>query len=169
MGEMLERCDVDGRPLGPVARERAHGDPTIIHLTVHLHVFHPDGRLLLQKRSAHKDLYPGVWDTAVGGHVGAGENVLAALRREAGEELGIEAGDAIPLYRYLHANTHESEYVHTWRLVCGGPFHTPPQEIEAVRFHTAGEIEAHLGDGTFTPNFEAEYRRLMAAGQGAGP
>ena len=160
MAEMLERCDAAGSPLGAVSRERAHGDPTVIHLVVHLHVFHPDGRLLLQKRSLAKDLYPGVWDTAVGGHVGAGEDVRAALQREAREELGIDASGAVALHSYLHANPHESEYVHTWRLVSEGPFEPNRLEIQEVRFHTAQEIQGHLGDGTYTPNFEAEWARI---------
>jgi isopentenyldiphosphate isomerase len=72
--EMLERCDAAGRPLGPVRRQSCHGDPSIIHLVVHLHLFDGAGGLFLQKRSSRKDLYPGRWDTAVGGHVHAGES-----------------------------------------------------------------------------------------------
>ncbi len=158
--ELLARCDDRGRPMGPVSRHRCHGDPSIIHLTVHLHVFDGAGRLFLQKRSQAKDLYPGSWDTAVGGHVKAGEGVRQALLREAHEELGIDAGAAHPLHEYLHTNRHESEYVHAWGIVSKGPFSLDPLEVEAGRFHTASQIEAHLGDGTFTPNFEDEYARL---------
>lgn len=158
--EILERCDPKGRPLGPVSRAQCHGDPSLIHLTVHLHVFDGAGRLYLQRRSRTKDLYPGCWDTAVGGHVQAGESVRQALMREAREELGIDASIARPMYEYLHTNHHESEYVHTWGMVWAGPLALDPVEIDEGRFHTRSEIEGHLADGTFTPNFEDEYRRL---------
>lgn len=162
--ELLERCDECGRPLGPVERSRCHGDPSLVHLTVHLHVVDGRGGLYLQKRSMLKDLYPGRWDTAVGGHAGAGEEPRSALLREAREELGIDASAAEPLYEYLHSNAHESEYVHTFGIVLPGPFRLHPDEIAGGRFHSRAEIEAGLGTGLFTPNFEHEYARLGASG-----
>jgi 8-oxo-dGTP diphosphatase len=46
-----------------------------------------DGRLFLQRRSAHRRLFPDTWDI-VGGHLEPGETVEAALRREVAEETG---------------------------------------------------------------------------------
>ena len=40
-----------------------------------------EGQLFLQKRSLHKDIQPGKWDTSVGGHVDLGE-VLIVPERE---------------------------------------------------------------------------------------
>ena len=163
-GEILQSCDLQGRPLGPVSRELCHGDPAIVHLVVHLHVFDPEGRLLLQRRSAHKDLYPGRWDTAVGGHVAAGESVRQALKREALEELGLDATAAKPVHDYLHRNEHESEYVHAFRMLSSGPFLANPEEIDEVQFFPGVRIETLLGSSLFTPNFEAEYALLRASG-----
>ena len=171
-GEMLERCDARGRPLGPVPRERCHGDPSIIHLVVHLHVVDAAGRLLLQRRGATKDLYPGRWDTAVGGHVGAGETPAHALLREAREELGIDARAAVPIHSYLHSNEHEAEFVHAFRLASDGPFAANPAEVDEVRFFSAPEIRGLLGTGELTPNLEAEWARLTesgALGSGGSP
>ncbi len=162
--ELLARCDAQGRPMGSVPRELCHGNPALIHLTVHLHVTDGRGRLYLQKRSASKDLYPGRWDTAVGGHVGAGEEPRAALLREAREELDIDAQAARALYRYLHSNSHESEYVHTFGLRLAGPFRHDPEEVEEGGFFSRAQIEAWIGTGTLTPNFEDEYARLGASG-----
>jgi isopentenyldiphosphate isomerase len=167
--ELLERCDASGCPLGPVPREICHGNPAMIHMVVHLHVFDEQARLLLQKRSAAKELYPGRWDTAVGGHVGAGEGVLAALLREAREELDLDAAAAKLLYTYLHANAHESEYVHTFVLTSSGPFRPHPEEIDEVRSFSVAEMEAMLGRGTLTPNFEDELARLAASGAFLAP
>lgn len=47
-----------------------------------------DGKLLLGRRSANKQSYPGVWDI-IGGHFEPGEHNAQALVRELEEELGV--------------------------------------------------------------------------------
>ncbi len=47
-------------------------------------------RVLLQKRAAHKKLWPNLWDITAGGHVLAGELGYQGVIRETKEELGVE-------------------------------------------------------------------------------
>ncbi len=158
--EWFPLVDQQGRIIGTAPRHQVHGNPTLIHPVVHLHIFSHQGALYLQKRAANKDLYPGCWDTAVGGHVRAGETIEQALRREAEEELGITLQRYQPLFRYLHRNPRETELVHGFLLIDDGPFFPAPDEIEEGRFWTIVEIEALLGKGIFTPNFEQEFALL---------
>lgn len=53
-------------------------------------------RVLLGKRSATRDRFPGVWDI-FGGHIEPGETARQALLRELREELGIEVSQAEPV------------------------------------------------------------------------
>ena len=81
--------DAAGNVVGKATRGECHGGSMLLHPVVHLHVFNSRGELYLQKRPAWKDIQPGRWDTAVGGHVDYGETIAEALRREVREELGI--------------------------------------------------------------------------------
>ena len=87
--ELFPLVDEDGNVIGKALRSECHSGSKLLHPVVHLHVFDNEGRLFLQQRSMSKDIQPGKWDTAVGGHVDFGETVGEALSREAGEELGL--------------------------------------------------------------------------------
>lgn len=166
--EMFQLVDRNGRPNGEAPREECHGNPRLIHLVVHLHLFDPLGRLYLQKRSMSKDTNPGLWDTSVGGHVGAGESVMAALVREAREELGIDAAEASFLYSYLSEGDFESEFAECFMLESSQPVHPDPLEIEEGRHFTMDEVRGMIGSGVLTPLFENEWPRLLAV-RGARP
>lgn len=58
---------------------------------VHLNAWTPDGRLWVARRALSKSTDPGMWDTLVGGLVGSGEPLDAALLRECEEEAGLSA------------------------------------------------------------------------------
>jgi isopentenyldiphosphate isomerase len=160
---MFQLVDRAGRPVGAASRSLCHGTPALLHLVVHLHVLDRSGRLYLQRRSLSKDTNPGRWDTSVGGHVMAGEPVEEALRREAREELGIDAAEARPLYSYLFSGSFESEYARCFSLLHEGPFDPDPAEIIEGRFFAMVEIDRWLGSGLLTPMFEHEYPMLKGA------
>ncbi len=151
-----------GETVGKATRRTCHNGSKLLHPVVHLHIYNRAGDLYLQKRSVRKDIQPGKWDTAVGGHVDLGETIEVALRREVREELGIT--DFIPefLMRYVFESALEKELVNTFRTVYEGPFLPDADEIEEARFWSIPEIEAHLGKGVFTPNFESEYEKLKS-------
>ena len=87
--EMFPVVDEEGNIVGAASRGECHNGSRLLHPVVHLHLFNSKGELYLQRRPLWKDIQPGKWDTAVGGHVDLGESVEMALRREVCEELGV--------------------------------------------------------------------------------
>lgn len=158
--EWFDLVTRQGKIIGKAPRSEVHGNPDLLHPVVHVHIIDSQGWLFLQKRSQQKDLYPGYWDTAIGGHVSSGESIEQALRREAEEELGVSMGNFKPLFRYVMKNEYESELVHGFLLKDDGPFYLNKEEIAEGRFWKIKEIEEKLGKGIFTPNFEQEFDLL---------
>ena len=157
--ELFPLVDESGHVIGQATRGECHDGSKLLHPVVHLHVFDAEGRLYLQQRPLWKDIQPGKWDTAVGGHVDYGEDIADALCREAHEELGIEEFVPEFLLRYVFESERERELVHVFRTVYGGGIH-PTAELDGGRFWTVGEIREAIGKGVLTPNFEQEFLKL---------
>lgn len=88
--ELLDVLTPDGLPAGRTkAKADVHRDGDW-HLASHVWLATPDGRVLLQRRSATKENWPDLWDVSVAGHVSAGETAIEAAIRESHEELGLE-------------------------------------------------------------------------------
>lgn len=159
-GEMLPVVDASGTVTAQMTRQYAHGGSLLLHPVVHLHILNRKGELYLQRRSFEKDLLPGFWDTAVGGHVSYGESVAEALFREAEEELGLYDFHPIPLDVYEFEGIQERERVHVF--ACLGDYSPRPDGTEVIdgRFWSMQEIEESLGKSVLTPNFEGEFARI---------
>ena len=136
----------------------------LLHPVVHLHVVAPDGSIFLQKRAMTKDIQPGKWDTAVGGHIDFGEKVSDAILREAREELGIDAAEAQLLKSYVFTSAVERELVNTYYIMVTPEEFKPcpaADEVDEARFWTKDEIEVAYGHDILTPNLEMELKTIL--------
>lgn len=134
----------------------------LLHPVVHLHVFNSKGEVFLQRRPEWKDIQPGKWDTAVGGHIDYGESPDVALLREAREELGITDFSPEFVDRYVFESQRERELVYVYRTTFNGEIHPSGDELDGGRFWTMQEIRQTMGKGVLTPNFEGEFKRCFA-------
>ncbi|MDE5987398.1 MAG: NUDIX domain-containing protein, partial [Prevotella sp.] len=147
--------------IGSILRGDAHNGSKTLHPVVHLHLFNSKGELFLQRRPEWKDIQPGKWDTACGGHIDYGESPEKALLREVREELGVTDYTPRRIDMYVHENDIERELVYVHTTVYDGDVHTDEHELDGGRFWTREDIARNLGSGIFTPNFEEEYRRYF--------
>jgi isopentenyldiphosphate isomerase len=114
-------------------------------------------RFFLQHRSLGKETFPGLWDTAVGGHVTYGELYQEALIREAGEELGFYDFNPQYLDNYIYETDNDREMIGLYVAVGSFDLHPDNYEVSEGRYWSLEEIDANLGKGVFTPEFENEY------------
>lgn len=129
--ELLDIRDRQGKPTGEIKeRERVHEDGDL-HGTAHVWVLRmkaPDScDLLLQKRSADKDSFPGCYDISSAGHIPSGQDFLTSALRELEEELGIIASPEDLIFIGMHEGYTETEFR-------GKPFRN--HEISKVYLYT---------------------------------
>ncbi len=160
MAEMVPVVEPNGIVVGQASRAYVHGGSKVLHPVVHLHILNRNGELYLQKRSMKKNFLPGYWDTAVGGHVDYGEQIVEALFREAAEELKFYDFNPIPLTVYEFESERERELVNVF--ACVGDFCPQPdmEEVDEGRYWNMKELEEYLGKTFLTRNFEDEFVRI---------
>jgi isopentenyldiphosphate isomerase/intracellular septation protein A len=161
--EWVPLVDETGKITGKATRKAVHSGPGMLHPVVHLQVINSKGEIYLQKRSVNKDVEPGKWDSAVGGHVDLGETIEQALLRETREELNLSGIHPVPLAQYKWESAIESELVFTFTALYNANPVFNKKEIDDGRFWKTDEIRRNLGKGVFTPNFENEFPVLLKA------
>lgn len=159
--EIFPVVDENGTTVGKATRGECHSGSKLLHPVVHLHLFDSSGRIYLQQRPLWKDIQPGKWDTAVGGHIDYGESVEAALRRETQEELGLTDLSVEFLLKYVFESERERELVHVFRATYDGDVR-PSDELDGGRFWSLDELQEVFGKGVLTPNFEQEYLKISS-------
>ena len=86
--ELVDLYDENRVPLEKTAERYGKKKPGEYRMVVHVCLFGADGRLLIQRRTEQKYIWPGRWDVSIGGGVDAGETSRQGAEREFLEELG---------------------------------------------------------------------------------
>ncbi|OGL78498.1 hypothetical protein A3J43_03925 [Candidatus Uhrbacteria bacterium RIFCSPHIGHO2_12_FULL_54_23] len=163
--EIFPLVNERGEIIGKTTRREAHSNPALIHPVVGIFVFNPRGGMLLQKRSAQKDLNPNCWTISVGGHMHYGDTPVEAAVREAKEEIGLEidAERLHPLGEGLKRNTKETEYWYGFRydLLEDVTLVAHPDEVAELRFVPLDELRRMMRDPSVL--WAADPKRLIQA------
>lgn len=157
--EYLPIVDQSGIIIGQSARSYVHGGSKLLHPVIHLHIIDRMERIFLQKRSLTKKICPGMWDTAVGGHVSYGEMIIEALLRETREEIGLTDFNPVFLDSYIFESPIERELVVVFTTVGSFDFKLEKGEVDEGQYWPISDVEKNLGTSLFTPNFELEFNK----------
>jgi isopentenyldiphosphate isomerase len=150
-GELVDIVDEHDRVIATVPRRQMRAE-RLRHRGVSIAVLGSDGRLLVHRRAATKDVWPSMWDIAAGGVVSAGEDYETAARRELAEELGVEATELHDLGGGHFADAAVQVIGHGYATVHDGPFTFTDGEIDEVRWVSRAELEAMRAEHPFVPD-----------------
>ena len=121
-----------------------------LHRIVHVLIFDPKGRMLLQLRSKNKSFCPLHWSTSVGGHVQSGETYLKAAQRECEEEIGKKL-KLKKLFKDLFShpdyNQGIKKFLTTFKTMDEGPFYKSIEEVARLKFFPLEQIELMIKKG----------------------
>ena len=121
-------------------------------IVVHVCIFDPEGRMLIQQRQPFKEGWSNMWDITVGGSAVAGDTSRTAAERETREELGldIDLSGVRPSLTLYWEHGFDDYYLVT-RDVDPESLRLQYEEVQAVRWATQEEILTMIDDGRFIP------------------
>ena len=150
--ELVDLYDENRIPLGRTAERHAPKGIGEHRIVVHVCVFDSRGRLLIQKRTLEKRIWPGLWDVTVGGGVDAGETSRQGAEREFREELGYPL-DLTGLRPSVTVNFPEGfdDFFIVNLDLDERSLALQKEEVSAVRWVTLEELLAMEKSGEFIP------------------
>ncbi len=165
--EMLILVDNEDNVIGYADKLSCHQGDGILHRAFSIFIFNSDKKLLLQKRSEQKQLWPLIWANSCCSHPRKGEDLSIATRRRLKEELGLAA----PL-RHLFTFKYHAKYkdVGSEKEMCAvfigctdQSVHVNPNEIADTKWVSIDELTEAIAANpeNFSPWLKLEWARLM--------
>ena len=147
MDELLDIVSDEDIVIGQESRSEVHR-LGLQHRGVHVFLFTPDGKLLIQKRSANRD-YPSSWDGSVSEHVKAGESYLDAALRGMREEMGVEGIEVRPLITFkLNYGPNDNEISRLYEgMIDPSRVSFDPLEIEEIDYYSMEKLTDIMASG----------------------
>lgn len=158
--ELVDIVDENDQVVNTVTRAVMRRD-VLRHRCVFIVVIDGGNEILVHRRALDKDIWPGWWDLAVGGVLGAGESFEQAARRELAEEIGVRLDESAGLEVFddgrvqPYDDADVSLLGRCYLLRHDGPFHFADGEVVEARWVSLAELESMLASESFLPDSRA--------------
>ena len=158
--ERIAWVDEHDQVLGdlPRAELRERG---LIGRGTYILLFNSHGELCVHQRTLSKAIYPGYWDVAAGGMVGAGESYAESAARELKEELGVSGVALIAHERFFFDQPGNRLWCALFSAVWDGPLRLQPEEVLQARFVSVAQALAETEQTPYCPDSLAALKRYL--------
>lgn len=159
MTERLVLVDENDQPIGVGDRKEAWANGYYTR-NIRVMLRDEDGLILSQKRSMKKDLFPGMWTVAAGGHVDEGETWETAAARETKEEIGVSpelklVGDFV--FKSDEGSKKVRQIIRVYEGTIGSStqFDLEENEVDEIAWYEPGVLKTMMQEtpDKFTPSF----------------
>lgn len=158
MSEPVALYGPDGHPTGEVVDRARVRRENLRHAATHVVVRNSAGMIYVHRRTATKDLYPGLYDFTAGGVLQAGEDALTSAIREVEEELGVVEARMVPLFEADYADDRTRFHAYCYACVWDGPIRWQPEEVAWGEWVTPARLLEMLDQLDFMPDAVANMR-----------
>lgn len=159
--ELIAWVDEADQLLGGIVRSELR-ERGLIGRGTFILLFNSAGELCVHRRTLSKALYPGYWDVAAGGMVGAGESYAESAVRELAEELGVNGVELTAHERFFFDQPGNRLWCAVFSAVWDGPLKLQPEEVSEARFMPVAEVLASAEHQPYSPDSLVALKRYLA-------
>ena len=153
--------------IGYDTKDICHEGMGKLHRAFSILIFTSEGRLLLQRRSPRKLLWPKYWSNSVCSHPRKGEETEEAAQRRLTEEIGINTPIHF-LYTFQYHATYldigsEAEMCSVFFGIYNGAVRPDNNEIEEICYADIDQVMKKIqrSPESFTPWFKMEWEHIL--------
>src|SRR5258708_529058 len=161
--ELLFVVDEFDTPLKPEPRHKVF-KKGLWRRTAHVWIINDKKQILCQKRSLQKDSSPGMWETAVVGHISPGDNYFTGAVRELFEETGIEVSpndlNLFKIYKDHKFKEYRGIFFYKWN----GKLHeikSEKEEVDEVKFVNLDTLKKYVLYQKHSKYFYSGYEKEL--------
>ncbi len=167
--DIFDVVDTSDNVIARAPRSYVHANG-LMHRATHVVIYSntPQGRkILLQKRSANKDLFPNLYTTSCSGHVDSGEDYDTAVIREMFEETGltVDITHLTPICKISPSAETGNEFTQVYEFYCdeNTNFSPPADEVEKLEWILLDDFLelTKTKPQLFTPSFLCVMRHVL--------
>ncbi len=147
--EMLYHVRQDDSVVGSIERNRAHAEGLLRRSGI-VFLRRSDGKVLLQRRSPLKRIFPNRFDSSCSFHVIFRESYEEAAVRELKEETGISASVRF-LGEFVHEDKPENQIVAVFMCESDASVMIDREETLSAVFYSKGEVDGIVAREKVTP------------------
>jgi isopentenyl-diphosphate delta-isomerase len=167
MPEKLLLVNNRNEVIGYDTKDICHEGMGKLHRAFSILIFTSDGRLLLQRRSSHKLLWPKHWSNSVCSHPRKDEEIEEAAQRRLAEEIGINTPIHF-LYTFQYHASYlnigsEAEMCSVFFGIYDGAISPDSNEIEDICYANIEQVMMKIerSPESFTPWFKMEWEHIL--------
>ncbi len=158
--ELVIIVDENNREVG-VATRKEMRQKRLIHRATYIVIVDDEKRILCQKRSLKKDIYPGMWEIAAGGVVAKGESYSESAKRELKEETGIDCPELKMHAEFFFEDEKNRVFGRLYSCKYSGPIIPQREEVSGIRFLDQNGLETLVKKEPFTPDSVFVYEKFL--------
>ncbi len=158
--ELVIIVDENNREIG-VATRKEMRKKRLIHRATYILIVDGKKRILCQKRSLKKDIYPGMWEIAAGGVIAKGESYSDSAKRELKEETGINCPELKMHAEFFFEDEKNRVFGGLFSCRFSGSIRPQEEEVENFRFLSQKELETFMKKEPFTPDSTFIYEKFI--------
>lgn len=138
----------------------------LLHRSARVIIANKEGKFLIQKRSASKDIHPGMWDIGIAETARNGDSYESTAMRGLYEELGITGVSNIQLmhsvlFKLKYFSSSHNILCKVYSLVYNGEIHVQEEEIDEIRFVTKEETINLMEKADFNPVGKVVFNKYL--------